>query len=94
MALDAYEATAPATSRADRRFRIEHIESPAADDIPRFGALGVIASMQPLHATPGDNNLNVWSKAIGPERASPGAGPGNGCAPAARGWPSAATGRS
>ncbi len=26
--------------------------------------------MQPLHATPGDNNLNVWAKAIGPERAS------------------------
>jgi predicted amidohydrolase YtcJ len=70
VALDAYEAAAPGPGRADRRFRVEHIESPAAADIPRFGALGVIASMQPLHATPGDNNLNVWSKAIGPERAS------------------------
>ena len=69
VALDAYEATAAAPARPDKRFRIEHIESPAATDIPRFGALGVIASMQPLHATPGDNNLNVWSKAIGPERA-------------------------
>ena len=70
LALDTYEATAPTTARADRRFRVEHIESPSAADIPRFGALGVIASMQPLHATPGDNNLNVWAKAIGPERAS------------------------
>lgn len=70
VALDAYEAAAPAAARADRRFRIEHIESPAAVDIPRFGALGVVASMQPLHATPGANNLNVWAKAIGPERAS------------------------
>ncbi len=70
VALDAYEATAAGTARAGKRFRIEHIESPAAEDIPRFGALGVIASMQPLHATPGDNNLNVWSKALGPERAS------------------------
>ena len=70
VALDTYEAAAPADGRADKRFRIEHIESPAAADIPRFGALGVIASMQPLHATPGDNNLNVWAPAIGPERAS------------------------
>jgi predicted amidohydrolase YtcJ len=70
VALDAYEAAAPAPARADKRFRVEHIESPAAADIPRFGALGVIASMQPLHATPGDNNLNVWSKAIGPDRAA------------------------
>ena len=70
LALDTYEATAPAATRADRRFRVEHIESPSAADIPRFGALGVIASMQPLHATPGDNNLNVWARAIGPERAS------------------------
>jgi predicted amidohydrolase YtcJ len=70
LALDTYEATAPQPARADKRFRVEHIESPSAADIPRFGTLGVIASMQPLHATPGDNNLNVWAKAIGPERAS------------------------
>ena len=70
VALDTYEATAPQSARADKRFRVEHIESPSAADIPRFGTLGVIASMQPLHATPGDNNLNVWAKAIGPERAS------------------------
>jgi len=34
----------------DRRFRIEHAQHIAAADVPRFGALGVIASMQPYHA--------------------------------------------
>jgi hypothetical protein len=70
MALDAHEAAAKANGRADRRGRIEHIETVQAADIPRFGALGVIASMQPLHANPDNNNLNVWQRNIGPERAS------------------------
>lgn len=34
----------------DRRFRIEHAQHLRPADIPRFGALGVIASMQPYHA--------------------------------------------
>ncbi len=34
----------------DRRFRIEHAQHLVADDIDRFGQLGVIASMQPYHA--------------------------------------------
>ena len=29
----------------------------------------MIASMQPLHTTPNDNNLNVWAGNVGPERA-------------------------
>jgi predicted amidohydrolase YtcJ len=33
----------------DRRFRIEHAQHIAPSDIPRFGTLGVIASMQPYH---------------------------------------------
>jgi predicted amidohydrolase YtcJ len=33
----------------DRRFRIEHAQHLRQQDIPRFGALGVIASMQPYH---------------------------------------------
>jgi predicted amidohydrolase YtcJ len=32
-----------------RRFRIEHAQHLLPDDIPRFGQLGVIASMQPYH---------------------------------------------
>ena len=38
-------------------------------DIPRFGKLGVIASMQPLHSYPDDDTLNVWARNIGPDRA-------------------------
>jgi predicted amidohydrolase YtcJ len=34
----------------DRRFRIEHAQHIAPEDISRFAALGVIASMQPYHA--------------------------------------------
>ena len=44
------EATG-STARADRRWRIEHAQVVALDDIPRFAALGVVASMQPTHAT-------------------------------------------
>jgi predicted amidohydrolase YtcJ len=69
LALDAYEAANKANGRTDARDKIEHIEDPNAEDIPRFGKLGVIASMQPLHTTPNDNNLNVWAGNVGPERA-------------------------
>jgi predicted amidohydrolase YtcJ len=48
--LDIYERTARENGGRDRRFRIEHAQHLAARDIPRFGALGVIPSMQPYHA--------------------------------------------
>jgi len=70
MALDAYEraaAASPAPERG-RRHRIEHIESTDRADVPRFGRLGVIASMQPFHANPSPNQIGVWSGNIGPER--------------------------
>ena len=57
-----------------RRHRVEHIEAPAASDIARFAELGVIASMQPQHAEPVKNLLEVWAPNLGRERA-------------ARGWP-------
>lgn len=76
MALDAFEAAAkvnPAPARG-RRHRVEHIEAIAAEDIARFGALGVIASQQPIHVALGDANQAVphgpWPDAIGSERAS------------------------
>lgn len=72
MALDAYEAAAKVHGPRDRRHRVEHAEAIAAADAPRFGALGVVASMQPLHANPDQNNADVWSRAVGPERASRG----------------------
>lgn len=74
MALDAYEATAkasPAPARG-RRHRVEHIESIDPGDVPRFGKLGVIASMQPLHALPSPTPGDVWSTNLGPERAAHG----------------------
>jgi predicted amidohydrolase YtcJ len=77
MALDAHEAARCANGRPDRRGRIEHIETISPADYPRFRALGVIASMQPLHANPDQNNADVWSRNIGPERASRGFSWGN-----------------
>ena len=69
-ALDAYENAENLNHTRDRRPRIEHIETIAPADIPRFGKLGVIASMQPLHSYPDSNTLNVWARNVGPERAS------------------------
>jgi predicted amidohydrolase YtcJ len=70
MALDAHEAAARANGPRDRRGRIEHIETIDPADYPRFKALGVIASMQPLHANPDQNFFDVWARNVGPERAS------------------------
>lgn len=50
--LDIYEATFKANPAVkDWRWRIEHAQHLDAADIPRFGQLGVIASMQGIHAT-------------------------------------------
>jgi predicted amidohydrolase YtcJ len=48
--LDAYERAGRENGARDRRFRTEHAQHLAPADIPRFGALGVIPSMQPYHA--------------------------------------------
>ena len=69
LALDAYENAASVNGTKDERHRIEHIEDVSASDIPRFGKLGVIASMQPLHAYPDEDTLDVWAPRVGPERA-------------------------
>jgi predicted amidohydrolase YtcJ len=69
-ALDAYENAENVNHTRDRRPRIEHIETITALDIPRFGKLGVIASMQPLHAYPDEDTLRVWAGNNGPDRAS------------------------
>lgn len=66
--LDAYEDAAQQNATKDRRHRIEHIEDASAEDISRFGKLGVIASFQPLHAYPDDDTLLVWLRNVGPER--------------------------
>ena len=69
-ALDGYEFVRKKNHTKDRRHRIEHIETIAASDIPRFGKLGVIASMQPLHSYPDADTFDVWARNLGPDRAS------------------------
>lgn len=48
--LDGYAAARAANGVRDARHRVEHIEVIDPADVPRFAALGVIASMQPRHA--------------------------------------------
>jgi predicted amidohydrolase YtcJ len=50
--LDIFEAAFKANpGRKDVRWRVEHAQHLHPDDIPRFGRLGVIASMQGVHCT-------------------------------------------
>jgi predicted amidohydrolase YtcJ len=67
-ALDAYEEAERINHTHDARPRVEHIETITAEDIPRFGKLGVIASVQPLHLYPDEDTLGIWARNVGPER--------------------------
>ena len=66
LALDGYEAAAKANGPRDRRHRIEHVEMLHPDDLTRFAALGVVASMQPPHAPVREDETTAG---IGPDRA-------------------------
>jgi predicted amidohydrolase YtcJ len=61
-----------------RRDRVEHIETIDLADVPRFGKLGVIASMHPIGGfVPPDRPAptgpqGVWATNVGPERAARG----------------------
>jgi predicted amidohydrolase YtcJ len=61
MVLDAYEQLGV----RDLRWRIEHVQMLALSDVPRFTEIGVIASMQPTHAT---SDMPWTPDRIGPER--------------------------
>jgi hypothetical protein len=62
--LDLYEEAERRNGPRDRRFRIEHAQHLRREDIPRFAALGVIASMQPIHLV----DDGRWAeKRVGPE---------------------------
>lgn len=69
LALDTYEAQLKAEGGApgssDRRPRIEHVQVVVPEDIPRFGRLGVIASMQPTHCT---SDMYWAQDRVGPKR--------------------------
>jgi predicted amidohydrolase YtcJ len=47
------------------RNRIEHTQIVALEDIPRIAELGLVASMQPIHAT---SDMNMAEDRVGPER--------------------------
>ncbi len=64
-ALNAYELAAKVNGTSHRN-RIEHIENINPEDIPRFAKLGVMPSMQPIHAEPG--TVSVWADAVGKDR--------------------------
>jgi predicted amidohydrolase YtcJ len=48
--LSIYDSVTRAHGPRDRRFRVEHAQHLRPEDIPSFGRLGVIPSMQPYHA--------------------------------------------
>lgn len=63
--IDAYERALVAWPRPDHRLRIEHVQIIDPADIPRMAALGLVASMQPTHAT----SDMPWAEArVGSER--------------------------
>jgi len=47
--IDGYEAAQQRNGKRDSRHRIEHIELIDRADVPRLGALGITASVQPPH---------------------------------------------
>lgn len=69
-ALDAFERAAAANGPRERRHRVEHAQILDERDIPRFARLGVVASMQPTHAT---SDMRWAEDRIGRERAEEGA---------------------
>jgi len=63
--LDYYADLDEANGARDRRYRIEHAQHLRLQDIPRFGKLKVVASMQPMHVY----DDGKWAaKRIGPAR--------------------------
>ena len=65
LVLDTYAKVLGDDAKGDHRWRVEHAQVIALDDIPRFAALGVIASMQPTHAT---SDMPWAQDRVGPER--------------------------
>jgi predicted amidohydrolase YtcJ len=64
--LNAYEKARNVNGSRDSRHRDEHAQTLTKSDIPRFAALGVIASMQPTHCI---SDKKFCEKRIGSSRA-------------------------
>jgi predicted amidohydrolase YtcJ len=65
MVLDSYERALREVPTKDARFRIEHAQVLAPEDIPRFSKLGIIPSMQPVHCT---SDKGWAEQRLGPQR--------------------------
>jgi len=65
LVLDAFEKAVRANGPRDRRLRIEHAQVVRAQDVPRFKALDVIASIQPSHCI---DDMRWAEKRIGAAR--------------------------
>lgn len=65
IALDTYEKVLGSHKDSDHRWRVEHAQVVSLQDIPRFAKLGVIASMQPTHAT---SDMGWAEQRVGAER--------------------------
>jgi len=63
--LDTYQAVLGDHADSDHRWRVEHAQIVALEDIPRFASLHLIASMQPTHAT---SDMPWAEQRLGPER--------------------------
>ncbi|GJJ20966.1 amidohydrolase [Mycolicibacterium mageritense] len=70
IALSALEHAIEVNGPRDRRHRIEHLETVTEANVARLAGLGVVASMQPVHADPAiaDN----WRAMLGDHRADRG----------------------
>ncbi len=66
-AINSYERALQATGidGHQARFALEHCQVLTAEDIPRIAELGIVASMQPLHAI---EDMHFAEARIGPER--------------------------
>ena len=63
--LDVLQQSLTQQQRQSMRPRIEHAQVVALQDLPRFAALDVIASIQPTHAT---SDMNMAEKRVGANR--------------------------
>ncbi len=63
--LDVYAQVLGELRLADARWRIEHAQVLAPEDVPRFARLGVVAAMQPVHCT---SDMDWAGARLGPRR--------------------------
>lgn len=68
MALDGFEAMRKANGMSDNRHHIVHLQLIHADDLPRFAALGITATFQPLWAYPDPAAIELDVPMIGEAR--------------------------